>query len=52
MISDGYADWKGYEFADHLLNVLSETPLKYQMEYMDGELEEFETGVEEGYINL
>ena len=52
MVYDGWADEKSYSIVEHLLNVLKETPIKYQMEYMDGELGAFEEGVEEGYIEI
>ena len=52
MVADSYQDMKGYEIHEMILTVLKNTPLKYQMEWMEGDLEEFETGVEEGYINI
>ena len=52
MVSEGYHDMKGYEIHEMILNVLKETPLQYQIDWVEGDLEEFEEGVEEGYIDL
>lgn len=40
------------EIAETVLDLLEETPLKYQMEYMDSDLEAFKEGVDEGWITL
>lgn len=52
MVADGYDEWKSYEIHDSIMDILKETPPKYQMEWISGDLEEFETGVEEGYITI
>ena len=52
MFGEGFEDMKSYDFADSILSILKHTPLKYQMEYMDGDLDAFEEGVEEGYITI
>lgn len=49
---DGFVDEKSYNIVESLLNILKETPLKYQMEYMEGDLDAFNEGVEAGYINI
>jgi len=52
MFNESFHDWKSYEVAETIVDLLKNTPIKYQMEYMDGDIEVFQEGVEEGWIKI
>jgi len=43
---------KGHEISEMILDLLKHAPLEYQKEYMEGDIEMFEEGVEEGWIEI
>ena len=52
MVGEGFEEMKGHEISEMILDLLKHAPLEYQKEYMEGDIEMFEEGVEEGWIEI